>query len=76
MADEVMGARWSVVDIQQDTDISPSGRFVDVYTATVQTAAGVEFKVKVPVAVYSAEVLKSMIEPEVAALEAGRFLSG
>lgn len=76
MADERMGPRWRVVSIEQTTALAPGNRFQDVYEATVETAFGVVFKVQVPVSAYSAEVLASAIEPEVQALEAGRFLSG
>ncbi len=76
MADEVIGPRWRVVSIEQTTALAPGNRFQDVYEATVDTAFGVTFKVQVPVSAYSPDVLASAIEPEVQALEAGRFLSG
>lgn len=76
MADEVMGANWRVTDIRQTTDVTPSGRFLDVYEVTAETAGGVEFRVKIPVASYSPEVLKSAVESEAALLDQGRFLSG
>lgn len=65
-----------MVSIEQTTALAPGNRFQDVYEATVETAFGVVFKVQVPVQSYSPEVLRSMIEPEVQALEAGTFLHG
>lgn len=76
MADELVGPRWAVVDIQQTTAVTPGDRFQDVYEATVETAFGTVIKVQVPIRSYSDEVLRTAIEAEVQALERGRFLSG
>jgi hypothetical protein len=76
MPDESPGVSWRVADVQQTTRVTPSGRFEDVYEFTVETAWGTSFKVSVPVQGYSPDLLRSMIQAEYEALEAGRFLQG
>jgi len=76
MPDESPGARWYVVGITQTSRVNRAGNFEDVYEYVVDSAAGVTFKVQVPVAVHSEEVARGMIEAEYASLERGAQLSG
>ncbi|HZQ65586.1 MAG TPA: hypothetical protein VFA66_10215 [Gaiellaceae bacterium] len=76
MADQAQGTNWRVADVQQTTRVTPAGRFEDVYEFTVETSWGGSFKVQVPVAGYSPDVLQALVEQEYQALTAGRFLAG
>lgn len=76
MADQPQGTSWRVGDVQQTTTVTPAGRFVDVYEFTIEAAWGGSFKLQLPVAGYSPDLLQSMVEQEYQALTAGRFLSG
>ncbi len=73
---EQSGSNWRVADVQQTTVVSAAGKFIDVYQFTVETTWGGAFKVELPVAGYSPDVLQAVAEQEYQALTAGRFLSG
>jgi hypothetical protein len=71
-----VGDNWRVVDMQQSTRVSPSGKFEDVYEWTVETAWGGAFKITLPVAGYTPDALQRAAEAEYTQLTNGRFLSG
>ena len=76
MADEAPGARWRVVDVRQDTNITPSGSFQDVYKIYVETSYGGLFTVTVPRDLYTPDAVAAQIEAEYELHERTRFLSG
>ncbi len=67
---------WRVADVQETTRVTAAGRFEDVFEFTVETDWGGSFKVQIPKAVYSPDVLQAAAEQLYQSLTAGRFLSG
>lgn len=65
-----MADDYTVTGQRQTTIIGPNGQLIQVREVTFQTTAGVIGHVDVPLNVYSADTVKSMIEADVSTINA------
>ncbi len=61
-----MAETWRIISQRQTSQLTADGRFQDVMEISVEIATGTVVQIQVPLSLYSAESVKSLIEQRVA----------